>query len=204
MAGFKQSALEYSQAHLPGQIQAICDTLPYIVQIHVTDASSGNPQAVDLYQDYIKGIDGHAYDMAGNHYSVSFKSRLPSDWPQDLRLEAIRLTDAASLNNDNTGLIYKGKRYAFEGYCDINVQYVDGRNYIFLGSELQALALHYGSEENELVTAIEEKYSYDRDGNRFFSGRYYVFLNKERFCKYISWLCEQRAAYQSGAGDHNE
>ena len=201
MAGFNPSALEYSQAHLPGQIQAVYDTLPYIVQIHVTDASSGNPQAVDLYQDYIKNIDGHCYDMIGNHYSVSFKSRLPSDWPQDLRLEAIKLTDRASQCNDMTGFKYKGQRYAFDGFCDINVQWVDGRNYIFLGSELQALALHYGSENNDLVTAVEEKYSYDRCGNKFFSGRYYVFLDCKRFCNCISWLCNQRVNYMSEQGE---
>ena len=64
MAGFNSVALEYSQEHLPGQIQAIYDTLPYIVQVCLTEASTGNPQAVDLYADYINGIDGHAFDMA--------------------------------------------------------------------------------------------------------------------------------------------
>lgn len=203
MPGFNQTALAFSLERLPGQIQAIYDTLPYIVQIHVTDASSGDPQAVDLYQDYIKGIDGHAYDMNGKDYTVSFKSRFPSKWPLDLRLEAIRLTDEASRNNNKAGFMYNGERYAFEGFGDINVQWINDRNYIFLGSELQALALQYGSDNNDLVNAVEEKYSYDRYGNSFFSGRYYVFLDRELFCKYINWLCQQRTEYQSEALENN-
>lgn len=197
MAGYNQSALEFSLAHLPEQIQAIYDTLPYIVDINVTKASSGDQNAVDLFADYVKGIDGHAYDMNGKSYTVSFKSRLVSDWPQDLRLEAIRLTDDASRKNDKAGFMYKGVRYAFEGYCDINVQWIHGRNYVFLGSELQGLSLYFGSDNNELVKQIEEKKSKDRNGNEFFSGRYYVFLDKERFCDYINWLCQSRTTYQS-------
>lgn len=201
MAGFNSVALEYSQEHLPGQIQAIYDTLPYIVQVCLTEASTGNPQAVDLYADYINGIDGHAFDMAGKSYTVSFKSRLESDVPQDLRLEAIKLTDAASHSNNMTGFIFEKKRYAFEGFADINVQWIDGRNYVFLGTELQALSLHYGSLENELVLSVKEKISTDRTGREFFSGRYYVFLNRERFCSYIAWLSGMRASYQNEVED---
>lgn len=84
MAGFKKEALAYSLEHLPDQIQAIYDTLPYIVRIDPTYASSGDPNSVDLFADYILGIDGHAYDKAGNHYNVSFKSRFESEYPQDL------------------------------------------------------------------------------------------------------------------------
>lgn len=197
MAGYNQSALEFSLAHLPEQIQAIYDTLPYIVDINVTKASSGDQNAVDLFADYIKGIDGHAYDMNGKDYSVSFKSRLESAWPQDLRLEAIKLTDDASRKNDKAGFMYKGVRYAFESFGDINVQWINGRNYVFLGSELQGLSLYFGSNDNELVKQIEEKKSKDRNGNEFFSGRYYVFLDKERFCDYINWLTGHRTSYQS-------
>ena len=110
MAGFNQTALEYSQEHLPDQVKAIYDTLPYIVKIELTDASSGNPNAVDMFADYIIGIDGHAYDKAGKHYSLSFKSRYASEYPQDLRLEAIKLTDNASRNNDKSGFIFNGER----------------------------------------------------------------------------------------------
>ncbi len=196
MAGFNASALEYSKQHLPGQIQAIYDTLPYIVVVYPTYASSGDQKAVDLLADYILGIDGHAYDMRGHDYTVSFKSRFDSDYPQDLRLEAIKLTDVASHKNDKTGFIYKGERYAFDGYADINVQYIDGRNYVFLGSEVETLALHFGSAENELVKAIFKKKSKDRCGNEFFSGKYYVFIDKDRFCKCITWHCNQRVNYQ--------
>lgn len=203
MAGYNQSALEFSLAHLPEQIQAIYDTLPYIVDINVTKASSGDQNAVDLFADYIKGIDGHAYDMNGKDYSVSLKSRLESAWPQDLRLEAIKLTDDASRKNDKAGFMYKGVRYAFESFGDINVQWINGRNYVFLGSELQGLSLYFGSNDNELVKQIEEKKSKDRNGNEFFSGRYYVFLDKERFCDYINWLSSYRTSYQSRAGNQN-
>lgn len=204
MAGFDQSKLEFSRAHLEEQIQAIYDTLPHIVQVYITDASTGDPQAVDLFADYIKGIDGHAFDMTGKEYSVSFKSRLPSELPQDLRLEAIKLTDRASQCNDMTGFKFKGQRYAFDGFCDINVQRIDGRNYVFLGSEIQALALQFRSNDNGLVKDVRKKYSKDREGNEFFSGRYYVFVNTERFCNYIRWLSVQRMSYQELGNNENE
>ena len=204
MAGFDQSKLEFSRRHLEEQIQAIYNTLPYIVQVYVTDASTGNPQAVDLFADYIKGIDGHAFDMTGKEYSVSFKSRLPSELPQDLRFEAIKLTDRASQCNDMTGFKYKGQRYAFDGFCDINVQWINGRNYVFLGSELQALALQFRSSDNALVTAVQKKYSKDREGNTFFSGRYYVFVDAVRLCNFIRWFSEQRASYQEPGNNENE
>ena len=203
MAGFNPTALKYSQAHLDSQVQAIYDTLPHIVKVYPSDASSGDPKAVDLFADYILGVDGIAVDMASKTYKVSFKSRLLSDWSQDLRLECIKLTDNASRNNDLTGFMYKGNRYSFESYSDINVQWIRGRNYVFTGSELQALALQYGSAENELVTSIQEKYSYDRNGTKFFSGKYYVFLDKDKFCDFINELCQKRTAYQSGAGEKN-
>lgn len=196
MAGYNPYALQYSLAHLDEQIQAIYDTLPYIVQVIPSLASSGDPEAVDMYADYILGIDGHAFDIRGKSYTVSFKSRFDSGYPQDLRLEAIKLTDAASHRNNLTGFIFKGKRYAFDGYADINVQYVDGRNYVFLSSEVETLALYFGSAENELVNAIYEKNSRDRYGEEFFSRKYYVFIDKERFCNCIAWLARQRAEYQ--------
>lgn len=204
MAGFNQNALEFSLSHLEEQKKAILDTLPYIVDINVTKASSGDQNAVDLYADYIKGIDGHAYDMNGKDYTVSFKSRLESGWSQDLRLEAIRLTDDASLKNNKAGFIYNEVRYAFEGYCDINVQWINRRNYVFLGSELQALSLYFCEKKNELVKQIKPKKSKDRDGREFFSGRYYVFLDTERFCTYINWLSEHRTSYQCQAGNQND
>lgn len=196
MAGFNPSALQYSQEHLEEQIQAIYDTLPYIVQVIPTLASSGDPYAVDMYADYILGIDGHAYDMRGCDYTVSFKSRFASGYPQDLRLEAIKLTDAASCKNDLTGFIHNKERYAFDGYADINVQLINGRNYVFLASEVETLALFFGSEENELVKSVKKKYSTDCNGEPFFTHRYYVFIDKERFCNCIAWLARQRAEYQ--------
>ncbi len=201
MAGFNPTALKYSQAHLVSQVQAIYDTLPHIVDVTLSKASSGDPNAVDLFSDYILGIDGHAYDMRGHHYTVSFKSRFESEYPQDLRLEAIKLTDVASHGNNLTGFIYKGERYAFDGYADINVQWVDGRNYVFLGSEVETLALHFGSAENELVKAVYQKNSKDRNGEEFFSGKYYVFIDKERFCNCITWHCQRRVNYQKPDGE---
>ena len=201
MAGFNPTALQYSQAHLVSQVQAIYDTLPHIVDVTLSKASSGDPNAVDLFSDYILGIDGHAYDMRGHHYTVSFKSRFESEYPQDLRLEAIKLTDVASHGNNLTGFIYKGERYAFDGYADINVQWVDGRNYVFLGSEVETLALHFGSAENELVKAVYQKNSKDRNGEEFFSGKYYVFIDKERFCNCITWHCQRRVNYQKPDGE---
>jgi hypothetical protein len=198
MAGFDQNALEYSKQHIPGQIQAIYDTLPYIVRVDISHASSGDPYAADLFADYILGIDGHAYDMRGKSYTVSFKSRYESaDVQNDLRLEAVKLTDFASHNNDNAGFIYKGERYSFDGYADINVQWVDGRNYVFLSSEIETLALHYGPAENDLVKAVYKKISKDRNGEEFFSGKYYVFIDKDRFCRCIAWHCDQRISYQN-------
>lgn len=196
MAGYNPYALQYSLAHLDEQIQAIYDTLPYIVQVIPSLASSGDPEAVDMYADYILGIDGHAFDIRGKSYTVSFKSRFASGYPQDLRLEAIKLTDAASCKNDLTGFIYNKERYAFDGYADINVQYIDERNYVFLASEVETLALFFGSEENELVKSVKEKYSTDNNGEPFFAHRYYVFIDKDRFCKCITWLATQRAEYQ--------
>ena len=196
MAGFNPTALKYSQAHLDSQVQAIYDTLPHIIDVTLSKASSGDPNAVDLFSDYILGIDGHAYDMRGKDYTVSFKSRFESEYPQDLRLEAIKLTDVASHSNNLTGFIYKGERYAFDGYADINVQWVDGRNYVFLCSEVETLALHFGSAENELVKAVYQKNSKDRNGEDFFSGKYYVFIDKERFCNCITWHCQRRVNYQ--------
>ena len=196
MAGFNPTALKYSQAHLGSQVQAIYDTLPHIVNVTLSKASSGDPNAVDLLADYILGIDGHAYDMRGKDYTVSFKSRFESKYPQDLRLEAIKLTDVASHSNNLTGFIYKGERYAFDGYADINVQFVDGRNYVFLASEVETLALHFGSAENELIKDVYQKNSKDRNGEDFFSGKYYVFIDKERFCNCITWHCQRRVNYQ--------
>lgn len=196
MAGFNPTALKYSQAHLDSQVQAIYDTLPHIVDVTLSKASSGDPNAVDLFSDYILGIDGHAYDMRGKDYTVSFKSRFESKFPQDLRLEAIKLTDVASHSNNLTGFIYKGERYAFDGYADINVQFVDGRNYVFLASEVETLALHFGSAENELIKDVYQKNSKDRNGEDFFSGKYYVFIDKERFCNCITWHCQRRVNYQ--------
>lgn len=196
MAGFNPTALKYSQAHLDSQVQAIYDTLPHIIDVTLSKASSGDPNAVDLFSDYILGIDGHAYDMRGKDYTVSFKSRFESKYPQDLRLEAIKLTDVASHSNNKTGFIYKGERYAFDGYADINVQFVDGRNYVFLGSEVETLALHFGSAENELIKDVYQKNSKDRNGEDFFSGKYYVFIDKERFCNCITWHCQRRVNYQ--------
>jgi len=196
MAGFNPKALKYSQERLDSQVQAIYDTLPHIIDVTLSKASSGDPNAVDLLSDYIFGIDGHAYDMRGHHYTVSFKSRFESEYPQDLRLEAIKLTDCASHGNNMTGFIYKGDRYAFDGYADINVQYVDGRNYVFLASEIETLALYYGSAENELVKDVRMKISKDNSGNEFFSGKYYVFIDKARFCKCIEWHCSKRINYQ--------
>ncbi len=196
MAGFNPTALKYSQAHLDSQVQAIYDTLPHIVDVTLSKASSGDPNAVDLFSDYILGIDGHAYDMRGKDYTVSFKSRFESKYPQDLRLEAIKLTDVASHSNNLTGFIYKGERYAFDGYADINVQFVDGRNYVFLASEVETLALHFGSAENELIKDVYQKNSKDRNGEDFFSGKYYVFIDKERFCNCITWHCQRRVNYQ--------
>lgn len=196
MAGFNPTALKYSQAHLDSQVQAIYDTLPHIIDVTLSKASSGDPNAVDLFSDYILGIDGHAYDMRGHHYTVSFKSRFESEYPQDLRLEAIKLTDVASHSNNLTGFIYKGERYAFDGYADINVQFVDGRNYVFLASEVETLALHFGSAENELIKDVYQKNSKDRNGEDFFSGKYYVFIDKERFCNCITWHCQRRVNYQ--------
>lgn len=196
MAGFNPTALKYSQAHLDSQVQAIYDTLPHIIDVTLSKASSGDPNAVDLFSDYILGIDGHAYDMRGKDYTVSFKSRFESKYPQDLRLEAIKLTDVASHSNNLTGFIYKGERYAFDGYADINVQFVDGRNYVFLGSEVETLALHFGSAENELIKDVYQKNSKDRNGEDFFSGKYYVFIDKERFCNCITWHCQRRVNYQ--------
>ena len=196
MAGFNPTALKYSQAHLVSQVQAIYDTLPHIIDVTLSKASSGDPNAVDLFSDYILGIDGHAYDMRGKDYTVSFKSRFESKYPQDLRLEAIKLTDVASHSNNKTGFIYKGERYAFDGYADINVQFVDGRNYVFLGSEVETLALHFGSAENELIKDVYQKNSKDRNGEDFFSGKYYVFIDKERFCNCITWHCQRRVNYQ--------
>ncbi len=195
MAGFNPTALQYSQKHLGGQIQAIYDTLPYIVKVYLSDASTGDPNAVDLYSDYIRGIDGIAVSATGETYTVSFKSRFPSEYPQDLRLEAIKLTDSASRNNNFAGFMFAGERYAFEG-CDINVQLINGRNYVFLGTELQALALHFGSVDNKLVKSVQPKESADRNGRKFFSGKYYVFIDKDRFGKFIAWLARQRAEYQ--------
>ena len=196
MAGFNPTALKYSQAHLDSQVQAIYDTLPHIIDVTLSKASSGDPNAVDLFSDYILGIDGHAYDMRGKDYTVSFKSRFESKYPQDLRLEAIKLTDVASHGNNLTGFIYKGERYAFDGYADINVQFVDGRNYVFLASEVETLALHFGSAENELIKDVYQKNSKDRNGEDFFSGKYYVFIDKERFCNCITWHCQRRVNYQ--------
>ena len=196
MAGFNPTALKYSQAHLDSQVQAIYDTLPHIVDVTLSKASSGDPNAVDLFSDYILGIDGHAYDMRGKDYTASFKSRFESKYPQDLRLEAIKLTDVASHSNNLTGFIYKGERYAFDGYADINVQFVDGRNYVFLASEVETLALHFGSAENELIKDVYQKNSKDRNGEDFFSGKYYVFIDKERFCNCITWHCQRRVNYQ--------
>ena len=196
MAGFNPTALQYSQEHLGRQIQAIYDTLPYIIQVIPSLASSGDPEAVDMLADYIYGIDGHAFDIRGKSYTVSFKSRFASGYPQDLRLEAIKLTDAASRRNDMTGFIFNGERYTFSGYADINVQYIDERNYVFLASEVETLALFFGSEENELVKSVKEKYSTDNNGESFFAHRYYVFIDKDRFCNCIAWLARQRAEYQ--------
>ena len=196
MAGFNPTALKYSQAHLDSQVQAIYDTLPHIIVVTLSKASSGDPNAVDLFSDYILGIDAHAYDMRGHHYTVSFKSRFESEYPQDLRLEAIKLTDVASHSNNRTGFIYQGERYAFDGYADINVQWVDGRNYVFLASEVETLALHFGSAENELIKDVYQKNSKDRNGEDFFSGKYYVFIDKERFCNCITWHCQRRVNYQ--------
>ena len=196
MAGFNPTALKYSQAHLDSQVQAIYDTLPHIIDVTLSKASSGDPNAVDLFSDYILGIDGHAYDMRGKDYTVSFKSRFESKYPQDLRLEAIKLTDVASHSNNLTGFIYKGERYAFDGYADINVQFVDGRNYVFLASEVETLALHFGTAENELIKDVDQKNSKDRNGEDFFSGKYYVFIDKERFCNCITWHCQRRVNYQ--------
>lgn len=201
MAGFNPKALKYSQAHLGSQVQAIYDTLPHIVNVTLSKASSGDPNAVDLLADYILGIDGHAYDMRGKDYTVSFKSRFESKYPQDLRLEAIKLTDVASHSNNLTGFIYKGERYAFDGYADINVQFVDGRNYVFLASEVETLALHFGSAENELIKDVYQKNSKDRNGEDFFSGKYYVFIDKERFCNCITWHCQRRVNYQKPDGE---
>ena len=203
MAGFNPTALKYSQAHLDSQVQAIYDTLPHIIDVTLSKASSGDPNAVDLFSDYILGIDGHAYDMRGKDYTVSFKSRFESKYPQDLRLEAIKLTDVASHSNNKTGFIYKGERYAFDGYADINVQFVDGRNYVFLGSEVETLALHFGSAENELIKDVYQKNSKDRNGEDFFSGKYYVFIDKERFCNCITWHCQRRVNYQKPEGETN-
>ena len=196
MAGFNPTALKYSQAHLDSQVQAIYDTLPHIIDVILSKAASGDPNAVDLFSDYILGIDGHAYDMRGKDYTVSFKSRFESKYPQDLRLEAIKLTDVASHSNNLTGFIYKGERYAFDGYADINVQFVDGRNYVFLASVVETLALHFGSAENELIKDVYQKNSKDRNGEDFFSGKYYVFIDKERFCNCITWHCQRRVNYQ--------
>ena len=196
MAGFNPTALKYSQAHLDSQVQAIYDTLPHIIDVTLSKASSGDPNAVDLFSDYILGIDGHAYDMRGKDYTVSFKSRFESKYPQDLRLEAIKLTDVASHSNNLTGFIYKGERYAFDGYADINVQFVDGRNYVFLAIEVETLALHFGTAENELIKDVDQKNSKDRNGEDFFSGKYYVFIDKERFCNCITWHCQRRVNYQ--------
>ena len=201
MAGFNLSALHYSQQHIPAQVQAIYDTLPHIVDVTLSRASSGDPNAVDLFSDYILGIDGHAHDMRGKDYTVSFKSRFESEYPQDIRLEAIKLTDVASHSNNRTGFIYKGERYAFDGYADINVQWVDGRNYVFLASEVETLALHFGPAENDLVKAIYKKNSKDRNGEEFFSGKYYVFIDKERFCNCITWHCQRRVNYQKSDGE---
>lgn len=201
MAGFNPTALKYSQAHLDSQVQAIYDTLPHIIDVTLSKASSGDPNAVDLFSDYILGIDGHAYDMRGKDYTVSFKSRFESKYPQDLRLEAIKLTDVASHSNNLTGFIYKGERYAFDGYADINVQFVDGRNYVFLASEVETLALHFGSAENELIKDVYQKNSKDRNGEDFFSGKYYVFIDKERFCNCITWHCQRRVNYQKPDGE---
>ena len=201
MAGFNPTALKYSQAHLDSQVQAIYDTLPHIIDVTLSKASSGDPNAVDLFSDYILGIDGHAYDMRGKDYTVSFKSRFESKYPQDLRLEAIKLTDVASHGNNLTGFIYKGERYAFDGYADINVQWVDGRNYVFLASEVETLALHFGSAENELIKDVYQKNSKDRNGEDFFSGKYYVFIDKERFCNCITWHCQRRVNYQKPDGE---
>ena len=195
MAGFNPTALQYSQEHLGGQIQAIYDTLPYIIDVTLSKASSGDPNAVDLFSDYILGIDGHAFDVRGKSYTVSFKSRFKSAFQQDLRLEAIKLTDAASSGNDKTGFIYKGERYTFDGYADINVQWIDGRNYVFLATEIETLALLFGNEENILVKSVKEKYSTTNSGKPFFTYRYYVFIDKDRFCGCIAWLAEQRANY---------
>ena len=203
MAGFNPKALKYSQEHLDSQVQAIYDTLPHIVDVTLSKASSGDQYAVDLFADYILGIDGHAYDMRGKDYTVSFKSRFESEYPQDLRLEAIKLTDDASHGNNLTGFIYKGERYAFDGYADINVQFVDGRNYVFLGSEVETLALHFGSAENDLVKAIYQKNSQNRGREEFFSGKYYVFIDKDRFCNCIVWHCNRRVNYQKLDGDTN-
>ena len=203
MAGFNPTALKYSQAHLDSQVQAIYDTLPHIVDVTLSKASSGDPNAVDLFSDYILGIDGHAYDMRGKDYTVSFKSRFESKFPQDLRLEAIKLTDVASHGNNLTGFIYKGERYAFDGYADINVQFIDGRNYVFLASEVETLALHFGSAENELIKDVYQKNSKDRNGEEFFSGKYYVFIDKERFCNCITWHCQRRVNYQKPDGETN-
>ena len=203
MAGFNPTALKYSQAHLDSQVQAIYDTLPHIIDVTLSKASSGDPNAVDLFSDYILGIDGHAYDMRGKDYTVSFKSRFESKYPQDLRLEAIKLTDVASHGNNLTGFIYRGERYAFDGYADINVQFVDGRNYVFLASEVETLALHFGSAENELIKDVYQKNSKDRNGEEFFSGKYYVFIDKERFCNCITWHCQRRVNYQKPDGETN-
>ena len=203
MAGFNPTALKYSQAHLDSQVQAIYDTLPHIIDVTLSKASSGDPNAVDLFSDYILGIDGHAYDMRGKDYTVSFKSRFESKFPQDLRLEAIKLTDVASHGNNLTGFIYKGERYAFDGYADINVQFIDGRNYVFLASEVETLALHFGSAENELIKDVYQKNSKDRNGEEFFSGKYYVFIDKERFCNCITWHCQRRVNYQKPDGETN-
>ena len=199
MAGFNKEALAFANAHLEEQKQAIMDTLPYINHVFTSDASTGDPLAWDLLSDYILGIDGWATDFYGNTHTVSFKCRRPSeDYTVDLRLEAIKLTDDASRQNDCAGFMFRGERYAFDGFCSINCQTIDGKHYVFLGTEVMALQLYFGSDDNTLIKEIKEKYSKGKEGNEFFSGRYYVFIDAERFRSFIRWLAEHRAFYQCG------
>lgn len=196
MSGFNQSALVFANAHLEEQKQAIMDTMPYINHIYLTDASTGDKQACDLFADYIIGIDGWATDYYANTYTISFKCRMSSaDYTVDLRLEAIKLTDEASRKNNKAGFMFQGERYAFDGFCNINCQTIDGKHYVFLDTELMALQLYFGSDDNNLIKNIKPKMSTDNTGKKFHSGKYYVFVDAARFRNFMKWLADQRAYY---------
>lgn len=165
-------ATALSLNNIENQIQYIKTKRPYIKAVCRLDNSPA------IKADYLHGVDAVGIGIDGRNYNIQFKTRQKGN--NDFVLIAKRLT-GNTIESLNLGFRHGDYHYAFDlEEADIFVENIGGKNYNISREEINAIEEYMAESLYKYISGIQPRYFYKDNGDKIFSGDYYVFIKPEK------------------------